>query len=410
MNNIESKLVGRRCGIVQSLGKAKTDFDDPAIHAYGASLCDTSAFSATKATQKCGGGGIEDEEAKYCCLGEAIERYCAGVWNEDDITWARADELRGEVFPIQDLVLFSKKQYRKYHFPYVPISQRTTLPWIKAQHYHRASEVWVPACFFLLPSPQHDQQISPPISTGLACHTSFEEAYVRGLCECIERDAVSLMWLRGVIPPQMVNIKNEKRVAKLLEDFHGEVTVGDLSSDQKVPTYFCLLEGNSPCGNIISFGAACHKNSDDALYKAVREAALGRIYVKRLIKSRGTWEAGYKFHNVNTFDRHASFYSLHPKYYKRLAFLKAGKKIPYTSYQVEMNIKFPAYVRDLTTPEIRELGLYVVKTWVPKLLPLHGHHLLPFLGHPRLDCTSQVFANSKFLYKKGYNPWPHPMP
>ena len=410
MKDLERKLVGRRCGIVQTLGKAKIDFDDPALHAYGAKLCDTSAFSSMNATHKCGGGGLEDQEAKYCCLGEAVERYCAGTWYEDDIVWSSASQLNGEVFPIEELALFSTQQYHKYNFPFVPISQQVVLPWIKVHRYHDHKELWAPACFFLLPSPQHKQQIAPPISTGLACHSSFAEAYTRGLCECIERDAVSLMWLRGVIPTQVTNIKNEQRVARLLQNFHGEVTVGDLTSDQGVPTYFCLLEGHSPCGNIISFGAACDKNSDNALYRAVREAALGRIYVKRLIKSNSKWKVGYKFHNVNTFDRHACFYSLHPKYYKQLAFLKAGKKVSYEPRQVEINMQFPTYTCDLTTPDIRDLGLYVVKTWVPKLLPLHGHHLLPFLGHPRLNATTQVFHNREFLYKKGYNPWPHPMP
>ncbi|XEY27560.1 YcaO-like family protein [Candidatus Uabimicrobium helgolandensis] len=260
-----------------------------------------------------------------------------------------------------------------------------------------------------MPSPQHKNQIAPPISTGLACHGSFEEAYRRGLCECIERDAVSLMWLRGVISPKVVNITRENRVAQILKNFGGEVTVGDLTSDQGVPTYFCLMEGNSPCGNIISFGAACDGNSDNALYRAVREASLGRIYVKRLLKSSPPWKVGYRFQNVDTFDRHACFYSSHPKYYDKLTFLKLGKSISYTTSHVDVSVKFPTYTCDLTTPEINKLGLYVIKTWVPKLMPLHGHHLLPFLGHERLHSTTNVFSH-QFLYKKGYNPWPHPMP
>ncbi|XEY27561.1 YcaO-like family protein [Candidatus Uabimicrobium helgolandensis] len=148
MKDLEKYLVGRRCGIVQTLGKAAIDFDDPPIHAYGAKICDTAAFSAVTASKKCGGGGIEEQEAKNCCLGEAVERYCAGTWNAKDIVWATAKELQKDVFSLEELTLFSGKQYNQYNFPYLSPSSTIKIPWIEVVRHHDQKPLWAPAVFF----------------------------------------------------------------------------------------------------------------------------------------------------------------------------------------------------------------------------------------------------------------------
>ena len=66
-------------------------------------------------------------------------------------------------------------------------------------------------------------------------------------------------------------------------------------------------------------------------------------------------------------------------------------------------------LRDLTTPDVAELGLSVVRAVCPGLQPLHGNHHLPFLGRGRLWSVTDHFAFArKNPTRRDLNPWPHP--
>jgi ribosomal protein S12 methylthiotransferase accessory factor len=64
-------------------------------------------------------------------------------------------------------------------------------------------------------------------------------------------------------------------------------------------------------------------------------------------------------------------------------------------------------VAQLTTPDLRELGLHVVRVLIPGLQPLHGNHAWPHLGGARLKRLSSVFGG-KVALGASINPFPHP--
>ena len=83
----------------------------------------------------------------------------------------------------------------------------------------------VPAALVFVPyqyrKGNQDVPITQPISTGLACGCSYEEAAISGLCEVIERDAFTLTWqarlghrliLHETIPP------SARELVRRLED------------------------------------------------------------------------------------------------------------------------------------------------------------------------------------------------
>jgi len=73
---------------------------------------------------------------------------------------------------------------------------------------------------------------------------------------------------------------------------------------------------------------------------------------------------------------------------------------------------YEVIVADVTTPDIAEVGLSVVRVIVPGLAPLHSNHLRPFLGVRRIfEVPFRLEWNRRgWSPESGLNPFPHPFP
>jgi ribosomal protein S12 methylthiotransferase accessory factor len=69
-------------------------------------------------------------------------------------------------------------------------------------------------------------------------------------------------------------------------------------------------------------------------------------------------------------------------------------------------------VVDITTPDIRDVGLHVVRVLIPGLVPLHGNHSFQYLGAPRLHEIPYIMGWDKqgWTPEAGLNRMPHPFP
>ena len=65
--------------------------------------------------------------------------------------------------------------------------------------------------------------------------------------------------------------------------------------------------------------------------------------------------------------------------------------------------------KDITTPDIRQLGFYSVKVFVPQLIPLAGGYPFYFSGGERLYSVPKQmgFESNDF---ENINKYPHPFP
>ena len=70
--------------------------------------------------------------------------------------------------------------------------------WVPAMDPLTNEVVYVPAAMVFVPyffyQGSGDSPIAQPISTGLACHVSPEQASLNAVCEVIERDAFTITW------------------------------------------------------------------------------------------------------------------------------------------------------------------------------------------------------------------------
>ncbi|SEV88753.1 YcaO-like family protein [Natrinema salifodinae] len=167
-----------RVGPIASIGEIESF---PAPY-YLATVADTTAYSAASAPRQAAGVADDWNAALMKAVGEGLERYCAGVYREDDFVRASETDLENAVTPT-DLV-------RPDDAPaYDPSDEHR---WVPGEDLATGESVHLPAAAVQFPQP--GESLVPPITTGLGLGSSTVDALAAGLTEVIERDATMLAW------------------------------------------------------------------------------------------------------------------------------------------------------------------------------------------------------------------------
>jgi ribosomal protein S12 methylthiotransferase accessory factor len=162
-------------GIVQEVGEAES-FPVPYYLARG---CETTGFSDASAARDAAGVAIDWNSAFMKALGEALERYCAGVYRTDSLETAPPTELPDAVDPSAFIC-------EGHPDPTTPIE------FVEGAHLASRERVSLPAEFVYHPPPA--SRYHSPVTTGLGLGNSTVEAILAGLYEVLERDAMMLSW------------------------------------------------------------------------------------------------------------------------------------------------------------------------------------------------------------------------
>lgn len=123
-------------------------------------------------------------------------------------------------------------------------------------------------------------------NSGTAAGLSLDEAWLHGLLEAIERDAVGLSLLGSVIAqrPSPVRAINAASLGESLgmlfsqveaEAGAGSVSLWDISSDTGVATILCGLTVYGPCGCYRYFGSGASLSAEYAVERSLLEALQG---------------------------------------------------------------------------------------------------------------------------------------
>jgi len=426
--DLYSQLVGRRTGILKEVYESPRLQGEPEIRSYSARMCDLSRLGKEPGTTACGGAGFSREEALLACLGEAVERYCCQFHKEDGLVLGSHENVTGPAVNPRSWALFSQKQYFSRSFPFAPMTRGTPLWWTWAESLTEKRVKLVPACMVYMPYPQRHPEplITPAISTGLSCANTVEEAALKSLYEIVERDALAITWLKEVPTWELTDLPED-----ILRTFNSgpiHYCAYDLTSDADIPVYLVLSIGNSDWGKLITVGTAAGLDPLAALKKAFLENAHGRLCLMALKRDNPKWLPTEDFTNVTSFHDHALVLTCRPDLLDQLWFLGARGKRPFKAdlswgsedhgytlsacvHRLEQ-LGLETLMKDLTTCDIDNLGLRVVRTMIPGMHPLHGDHRLPFLGGKRLQEAASVFcvAPDDVLAPERFNPIPHPLP
>ena len=353
-------------------------------------------------------GGIARTRAaaEESALGEALERYAAAACALPRRPRSAVDDC--EVLELEDFSLYSEEQRRRPGFPHEALyaGPRTYTNVFDALDNR---ELWVP--FELVGLSEAGAGVTT--SSGLAAGRTPTRALLRALQELIERDALMVTWLHGV-PGRRVEppTRHMHEVAGL----GGEIACIDATPAYS-PHPVALVAGTLPLRGIPrhSLGAACRATWAEAVEKAYLEWLQGVIFVAYYRDAHPGLELRSP-RDVRTFDDHAVYYSLHPEEWKRIPLLAgdAAPPPPDADQSLEALVRALRHAgirllyRELTTIDVLQAGVHVVRALAPELAPIHCDAEWPLLGGTVADVERRYpWVDRDAL--RFPSPLPHPL-
>lgn len=382
--------VDERVGLVKQVGE-QASFPLPY---YLAALAETNGFSDASAAPFAAGAAVDWNEAYMKALGEALERYTAGVYRNVEFRNAPATALDDVVSPAR---FVTSDRYEP--------GSDTERPWLPGLDLTNEDGVWLPAEVVQYPPPE--TRIKPPITTGLGLGNSTIEATISGLSEVIERDATMLSWYADYEPLGLAVDDErfhelEKRAAA--EELSVSVTL--LTQDIDVPVVAATVYRTDGKWPRFAAGSGCSLNPVATATDALAEALQNWTELRDMGPEQATDEGGAIGEYADFPDRVREL--THPEMIVPAASI-ADTTTEFTgedalSVLVErvQNAGLTSYAARTTTHDVAALGFEGVRAVVPEAQPLFTAE--PFFG----DRLERVAASM------GYEPRPdrayHPFP
>lgn len=427
-------LVDGRVGIVQNIAEVPRQAGEPDFFHFYTKASNTGAFCEQANFRNNGGAAADRDAAMAKALGEAVERYCAAIYDRNELPLTSFREAGFSCVNPRQLALYSPEQYEQPGFMWVQATEEIPVRWCKALDVLSGEAIWVPAAMTYLPYYYDpctcEAPFAQPISTGLACHTSLPASALSGAHETIERDALTLFWQAMISPPQiLVETLSDSNydLVRRFERVNSFVTLLDISTDVGIPTVMAVLRSPSAESPALTFAASANINPELAVRKSLEELAHTRRYCQfindhlpRLVLDPPSHE------NVADQISHLNFWCDHANAHLADFAFASPRRIEFaemrnhsrddlkqdfgTVCRMVAETGHRVLVADLTTPDVKELGLSVVRSFIPGFHPLQMGHRNRALGGKRLWDVPQKLGYPGIRPETGDNPSPHMYP
>ena len=376
------------------------------------------------------GAAVSHAQARAAALGEALERYSATYLPTSRLLRTTARALGGRAVPPGRFALFHPAQLGQPSFPFAPFTEDTELAFVEGVSLADGAPAFAPAeLVFLRPPPPSDRPIAYPTSSGLACAPTAREAALAALLELVERDAVMLAWNASLSLPR-ITWDSDPTALRLANRFFEPTglryAVVDGSAFLDVPVAIAVVHGAPGSGAALAVGAGCAAEPRAAWLKSLSEG-FGVHRWLCSVTAGAPDRAPPAPEEVQTFDDHMLFYARDEEA-RLAAFLDASPSSCPLDALPRLGGSTPealldelvhrlarrgvtAYAFDATSPDVRSLGLHVVRAVAPELCQLDVSHTARFLGGERLfTAPSEAGLASRRLRLADVNPHPHPFP
>jgi ribosomal protein S12 methylthiotransferase accessory factor len=432
-------LVDEKVGIIREIRELPTELDDPDFFHYLSTACDTARFAELTNFGNNGGVSTTRYGAVAKAIGETVERYCSAIFGYRDLTYGTYGGLGHPATHPDNFALYLADQFKPEDFPWQPFTVDTPIAWTPGRSLLTGAAVLVPAAMVYVPyhfrADRPDTAIAQPISTGLACGCSFAEAALSGLCEAVERDAFTLTWQARMSRPRIRQDSLPRPVRAMLQRFADvrlRVEVVNITTDIQIPSVLMIAIGESEASPAFTVAAATHPSPETALVKCIEELAHTRKYAKYLMGctpdvpvqvSEGHPAVAGQFQHLRFYCPQASapFIEFCWASRRTCAFGDlpgASRTGDARTAEAELRAAVAEIARhglepiacDLTTPDVRALGLSVVRVVIPGLHPLFMGYRSRALGGQRLYNVPQLLGCPPLRRAEPDNPYPHPFP
>jgi ribosomal protein S12 methylthiotransferase accessory factor len=367
------------------------------------------------------GASMSKQAASVPALAELLERYSAWATQEDAIVFGTEREFAGRCLPFADLPRCSEQELANPACPIRTADSNWPIRWVDSVCLTSGRNSYVPACmvYSSLRGRSEAERFVLPSSTGCAAQTSMELAVYAGLCEVIERDALSVSWLQMLSLPQLSEVDVPPDVtpewrAHRYSSTALEYRFFNATNDCGAPTILGVQFAPSDMRACVNMSCSTSHSFAAALGKARRDLAVSSIGI-RSFESRPDTPAA-----CNT-SWDGALYMAQPHMQESFDFLSAaGRRVSFAQLESsEEDARLPAllqrlangghhvYAVDLTTEEALSIGMRVVKVLVPTLQPLSFSYRARFLAHSRLYSAPFLMGHPARL-EASINPLPIP--
>lgn len=386
---ILDEFVSTRLGVVKNLYELTREPDAPDIFNYVSEVCDVTQFHFQQGGTVSTGLGITRFHARTAAIGECLERYAAGLYDRDkDVILATHKEMTARGLRAahpSDFGLYSEQQYQQH--PYLNrFTEDTPIGWAKSISLTDSkAEVWLPASYVFLPYKYMagETQISSQISTGLSASFDLDTAIMGSICEIIEREAVMLTWLHRLPCPELSFSPDcwfSEVFAQRFARSGFEYFLCQAPSDLGLHTVFGMMIDKGR--TVISTGSSTKPDPQQAALKALLET----VQVRELLQSIPRNRKPPKFH-LEPYQQLPLDSELHGFFTSGLKRRMDGTEQSVTLDTLLANCKqagLDVYLAELTTPDLADAGLHVVRVIMPQTVRLYREFELPYLGGRRL--------------------------
>lgn len=426
---VAEAVVSERAGIVHALEALPTRAGSPKFFHYTARLSNLVGCGFQPVASRLDGASADRETAVAKAMSEALRYYCAAFYDPDDLPFGCAPDFAFESFPGDRFTLFSPEQYLEPEFPYVPLTPDTPVEWAPAVEFTTGKTFYVPASFVRTPyrvkSWNGELAVAPATSVGLAAGTGFADAALQALCGVIEADALAVIWQAGVIPPQVrietLSDRNYEVVSRF-EKSLGTITLLNADVGLGIPSILASFRATAPRAPALVFAAGTNPDAEIAVTLALDNLALALRYAIEIKSHMPPLEGGaarvvtaadhlnYWGDVANSLEAAFLFSSKRRIEVGELPRTKSANKLALLKDVVGRVAKEgnPVLFADLTTRDVRETGISVVRAIVPGFQPLFAGYRHRALDRSRLATMEQRFAQSRVANFNGDNPAPHP--
>jgi ribosomal protein S12 methylthiotransferase accessory factor len=372
-----------------------------------------------------GGADVTRAGAAAAAVGEALERYSASFVPHQRLVVATAHELGDTAVAPERFALFAEAQYAAPAFPFRRFTARTRVAWVEGRQLPRGAPAWLPAeLVFLGDATLGSRPIGYATSSGAACGETRDETIERGLCELLERDAFMITWAARLSLP-LLDWGGLPTLVQLERRFFAPAGLGyaavDLSCFHRLPSVLGVVRAPAGLPGALGVGAGTGRTIERAWFKALAEAFSARSAGAKLALVERS-DLGPHGGRVRTFEDHIRYYAHGGS--GAAAFLDAGRESTRATAVAPLGepavdelcarvaaAGSSAYVVDVTSPDVAELGLVVTKVVAPELCPLEASHAVRFLGGRRLyETVAALGLRPGPLAPPDVNPDPHPFP
>jgi len=364
------------------------------------------------------GFAFSESVARTIAIVEAAERYATSVASRAiDPIWLSDYACSQRHLDLSSIPQLSDTELSHPKCRYIRPDKRKPIRWTRGVDLRFGEVTLLPWVMVFLGDPTWSENFWIPISTGSAANRSLAAALVAGICEVIERDALSLAWLQRAPLPRVdpASYASESRmIVDWCHDNFLEPHLFDATTDLGVPTVLCVLLARHAARAAQIVACATHLDGRQAATKALAEA----VNLRAVLAAHEPPERPEDFTSLvdgaafmgraehfGAFDFLLSDPSDRPKNGLR----SVGSNDPEQNLALLLSAlvqsDMAVYAADLTTIELDAVGLRAVRVLIPQLQPFSPIPLAQFRRSKRLYTC--VFGHT-CTSEDALNPWPIP--